>query len=205
MKHLEILNYLINKNNYKSYLEIGVYNGINFSNVKCENKECCDPCICNVQIRCNITYKMTSDEMFKQMPIDKKYDIIFIDGMHDESYVDRDIMNSLKHLNANGIICLHDTVPPTKKSAIKYDTYNDNRGVWCGDVFKSIIKLYNTNLEYYTVNNGDYGLTIIKHHDDFNINLSDIKCEYEYEDIFFTNQGMKLLNMISVEEFKQKF
>lgn len=205
MYHLEIINYLINKYNYKSYLEIGVYDGNNFNGINCNNKESCDPCVCNVHVNCNLTYKMTSDEMFEQMPDDKKYDIIFIDGMHDQEYVDRDIINSMKHLNKNGIICLHDTVPPSKNAATKYDTYKDDRGTWCGDVFKSIIKLHNSDIEYHTINNGDCGLTTIKYNSDFNINLNNIKCEYEYDDIFFTEKGKELLHMITVEEFKNKY
>lgn len=210
MNHLEIINYLIEKKQYKSYLEIGVYNGNNFNNVKCEHKECCDPCICDIHVNCDVTYKMTSDEMFVQMPTNKKYDIIFIDGMHDESYVDRDIMNSMKHLNKNGIICLHDTFPCSKESVKKYDTYADNRGSWCGDVFKSILKLKETNLEYYTVNNNDYGLGIIKYDSNFNTDLTKIKTEYEYDDIFIssntaTELGNNLMNIISVEQFKEIF
>ncbi len=211
MNHVQIINYLINTYNFKTYLEVGVYNGINYNQIKCDNKECCDPCVCtNIIIKCDITYKTTSDEMFEQMPANKKYDIIFIDGMHDEAFVDRDIMNSLKHLNKNGVICLHDTFPPTKLAVKKYDTYANNRGTWCGDVFKSILKLNQTDLEYYTVKNNDFGLTVIKYYDNFNVDLQKLITDYEYEDIFSstnvtTDLGNKLLHEISVDEFKKIF
>ena len=58
-----------------------------------------------------ITYLMPSDEMFANMSINQNYDIIFIDGMHSEDYLDRDIINSLKHLNPNGLILCHDVLP----------------------------------------------------------------------------------------------
>lgn len=208
MNHLEIINHLIKTYDFKSYLEIGVYDGNNFNGVICESKECCDPCVCDVNVNCEVTYKMTSDEMFEQMPDDKKYDIIFIDGMHDESFVDRDIMNSLKHLNKNGVICLHDTFPPSKNAAEKFDTYTDNRGNWCGDVFKSVLKLHETNLEYHTVNNGDFGLSIIRHSDNPNADLQELTCDYEYDNIFSSSQtttelGKELLHEISVEQFKE--
>ena len=194
MNHLEIINYLITKNNYKSYLEIGVYDGINFNNVICENKECCDTCECNVNPNCKINYVMTSDEMFEQMSDDKKYDIIFIDAMHDESYVDRDVENSMKHLNENGVICLHDPLPESKFAATKYDHYANNGMTWNGDVYKSIIKLNNfNNIKFYTVNNTDYGLTIIFKYND-KINLKDYTCNYDYDELFKLNHTSSLDN-----------
>lgn len=205
MNHLEIINYLIKKNNYKSYLEIGIYDGINFNNVICDNKECCDTCECVKNPSCKVDYVMTSDEMFEKMSNDKKYDIIFIDGMHDESYVDRDIMNSMKHLNKDGLICLHDVIPTSEIITKKYDTYSDKRGAWCGDVYKSMLKLKQTNLEYYTVNNNDYGFGIIKYNKDFNIDLTNLKTDYKFNDIFITDLGKFMMNIITVNEFKKIF
>lgn len=210
MDHLQIINHLIKTYGLKSYLEIGVYDGENYNGVCCDDKECCDPCVCDVHVNCDVTYKTTSDEMFEQMPEDKKYDIIFIDGMHDESFVDRDIMNALKHLNENGLICLHDTFPTSKEATAKYDTYSDDRGTWCGDVFKSVVKLAQTNLTYCTVNNGDFGLTIIGYSDNPNINLRELTTDLEYDDIFSswettTELGRCLLHEIPVADFKILF
>lgn len=210
MNHLQIINHLIETYDFKSYLEIGVYDGENYNGVRCDEKECCDPCVCDVKVNCDVTYKTTSDEMFEDMPEDKKYDIIFIDGMHDESFVDKDIMNSLKHLNKDGLICLHDTFPPSKESTEKFDTYSDDRGTWCGDVFKSILKLNQTDLNYFTVNNGDYGLSIIEYSDNPNADLRELTTDYEYEDVFSspsttTELGNDLLHEISVEEFRRIF
>ena len=207
MNHLEIINYLIEKNNYKSYLEIGVEYGTNFNSIRWEHKECCDTCECVSSPSCNVDYIMTSDEMFEQMSDDKKYDIIFIDAMHDESYVDRDVENSMKHLNENGVICLHDSLPISEDCAKKYSTYSNNRGTWCGDVFKSIVKLNQTNLNYITVNNDDLGLTIIKHNN-IDKDLTKLHCEYEYNDLF--NDGpndlaISLMNVVSVNNFINNF
>ena len=210
MDHLQIINHLIKTYGLKSYLEIGVYDGGNYNGVCCDDKECCDPCVCDVNVNCDVTYKTTSDEMFEEMPKDKKYDIIFIDGMHDESFVDRDIMNALKHLNEYGFICLHDTFPTSKEATAKFDTYADDRGTWCGDVFKSVVKLAQTNLDYCTVNNGDYGLTIIEYSDNPNADLRELTTNYEYDDIFSswettTELGKELLHEISVADFKILF
>ena len=80
MNHIEIINYLIKKYNYKTYLEIGVYIKKCFNYIEIENKECCD--IKDWIGDNNITYLMTSDEMFARMPMNKKYDIIFIIHWH---------------------------------------------------------------------------------------------------------------------------
>ena len=81
LDHTKIINYLIEKNNYTSYLEVGVFNGENYNQIKCEHKECCDTCEVIKKPSCKVDYIMTSDEMFKQLPVDKKFDIIFIDAI----------------------------------------------------------------------------------------------------------------------------
>ena len=59
-------------------------------------------------------YVMTSDKFFEIHGDSKKYDIIFIDGWHEHQQVKREIEASLKCLNENGIIVLHDMVPLTR-------------------------------------------------------------------------------------------
>jgi len=43
MDHVDIINYLIERNNYQSYLEIGLGEGVNFLQVNCRYKESVDP------------------------------------------------------------------------------------------------------------------------------------------------------------------
>lgn len=210
MNHTELLNHLIKSRDYESYLEIGVYDGINFNSIECTNKSCCDPCVCDVHCCCDVTYRMTSDEMFATLDDDVKFDIVFIDGMHDEAYVDRDIMNSMKHLNVGGVVCLHDTCPPGEYTTKKYDTYADDRGTWCGDVYKSVLKLYETNACYHTILNHDCGLTVIEYCENFDTDLSDVHTTYCYDDVFdgyntFTELGEKLMHPITVFDFKEKY
>src|ERR1041385_5660253 len=151
----EILNHFILKNNYKSFLEIGYYKGWNFDSVNCESKTAVDPNPCktpeqelytggyvvNEKGKFPLKYsdgvvKMTSDEYFANISLDKKWDIIFIDGLHEAKQVTRDIENSLKHLNEGGVIVLHDCNPPT----YEHTTTGDCGGNWNGDVYKAIIK-----------------------------------------------------------------
>ena len=85
----EIINQLIKARGYKDYLEVGTDKGDTFSKIEIKNKECCDP-INNISKEYNfkLDYQMKSDEMFENMPKNKKYDIIFLDGMHDEKYLE---------------------------------------------------------------------------------------------------------------------
>ena len=90
----KIINWIINNRNYKRYLEIGVYDpNKNFNKIKIPFKISVDP---GKEGLSEATYTLTSDEFFKQNT--EKYDIIFIDGLHESEQVYRDIMNSLMFL-----------------------------------------------------------------------------------------------------------
>ena len=71
MNRTDVINYLIKKNSYLHYLEIGVRNpNDNFNSILIESKDGVDPAgTCN--------YPMTSDLFFNNIPLTKKYDIIF--------------------------------------------------------------------------------------------------------------------------------
>ena len=133
MTRTELINGLIQKNNYKSYLEIGVNTpaqpGYNWIGVDIPTKHGVDP---NV----DTTYKMTSDEFFEKH-ISQKYDIIFVDGLHLHEQVYKDITNSLNFLNENGIIVVHDCNPVTEITQ-RRERASD---AWHGDVWKAIVQL----------------------------------------------------------------
>ena len=133
MNRWDIINHYIQKYNFKTFLEIGHANGEGFNNVVCEVKESIDP-----DASCNATYQITSDEFFKQY--DKKYDIIFIDGLHECSQVDRDIKNSLKHLNKAGVIVMHDCHPDSEACQRKDFVSHQNGENWTGDTWKAYVK-----------------------------------------------------------------
>lgn len=161
MLRRDIINYFIRKYNYQNYLEVGTqYVHNNYVYIDCENKECIDP----EPKSDGITYVMTSDAAFEKIKADgKKYDIIFIDGLHLEDQVDRDIQNSLDCLTENGTIVLHDCNPPTPihggSSLAMAEIYTN--GNWNGTVYKSIIK-FNKNNECCCVLDTDWGCGIIR-------------------------------------------
>jgi hypothetical protein len=194
MTRTDIINKLIKKNNYKTYLEIGVNTpnqpGYNWINVDVQLKHGVDP---NV----DTTYKVTSDVFFEKY-IPHKYDLIFVDGLHtfEQSY--KDIINSLAFLNENGTIVVHDCNPINEISQRPIRESNE----WNGDVWKSILKLRleNKDLQIYTVDT-DYGCSVIKKgRQDL---LKPENNMYDY--FYFEKNKNKILNLISVNEFILKF
>jgi len=207
MDRITIINDLITKYNFKSYLEIGVRNTFEcFDLINCEVKDSVDPGFEN-HIN-NVKYKLTSDEFFKQLDsssLDKdsnyKWDIIFIDGLHLSYQVERDITNSLNHLSENGIIVVHDCNPPTLHHAREDYSNHDTpaMGIWNGTVWKVIYNLRATrdDLQICTVNT-DWGVGVIRKG-----NFNPIKFDnpfYEYNQM--SKGRRKDLGIIEVHEFE---
>lgn len=199
----ELINYLIERNNYKRYLEIGVEDGHSLHSVKCQIKHGVDP---NSK---HATFHLTSDDFFYQLAPHIKYDLIFIDGLHLEDQVDRDIKNSLKHLSSNGIIVVHDCNPPTSWHQRSYQEAKKNGfRLWNGTVWRSIVKLRATRPDLLVqVVDTDWGCGLIKpinNIDDTLTTNSEIELPsielFNYE---YLEQNRELaLNLISVELFK---
>lgn len=196
MKRTEIINAIIKYYHYQSYLEIGVNTpaqpGYSHDKIDIEIKHGVDP---NV----DTTFKMTSDEFFSSH-INMKYDMVFVDGLHIFEQAYRDITNSLKNLNEGGTIIVHDCNP------IKEITQRRERAssVWHGDVWKAILKLRieEPSIEIYTIN-ADEGCAIIrKGNQDLFKPISSNEEMYTYS--FFKKNKVKILNLISVIEFKNK-
>lgn len=191
MNRLEIINGLINKNGYKSYLEIGVQAGHCFSQINCDKKVGVDPDTASAA-----TVHLTSDDYFKQLS--DKFDIIFIDGLHHADQVKNDIENSLKHLNEGGTIVMHDCLPTSKRmQEIPLQEQNE----WCGNVWETWVKLRRTrpDLEMRCINT-DWGTSIIRKGSQ---ECLDINYNPTYED--FVVHKQKFMNIISVAEFKKLY
>ena len=77
---------------------------------------------------------MTSDNFF--CTNQKKFDCIFIDGLHTYEQAKKDVINSINVLNENGMIFLHDCLP---KSYFHQATPR-SRNTWNGDVWKVIVE-----------------------------------------------------------------
>ena len=169
MYRYDIINKIIEENNFKNYLEIGVCNPEDcFDKIICESKDGIDP---GVEFTPNpVKYRMTSDEFFHLLEsnnLDKhpdfNWDVIFIDGLHISNQVMKDIINSLNHLSWNGYILLHDCNPPAIHMAREDYKVNGEYQPWNGTVWKALywIRSHRGDLRSCVVDT-DWGVGIIK-------------------------------------------
>jgi len=193
MKRTDIINALIQKYGYKSYLEVGTQDPTsNFNKIIAEHKVSIDPFP-----RGEVTFVGTSDEYFDSISENTKYDIIFIDGLHHDDQVLKDIDNSLRHLNHNGTIVCHDCLPSTELMQVR-DMHD---GEWTGDVWKAIAELRVERIDLdIKVVDTDYGCGIIR--TGSNIPYQPIDENYKTYAYYNLNK-YKMLNVISVEQFIQ--
>ena len=145
----DLIDYLIQKNSFENYLEIGCDKNQSFSKIKIYNKIGVDPIEGG-------TIRSTSDQFFDQNK--NNFDIIFIDGLHHYSQVLKDINNSLKILNKNGFILVHDCLPRSlaQQAVPRY------RASWNGDVWKAIVELRTKNNLNIFTSQIDFGVAIIQ-------------------------------------------
>jgi hypothetical protein len=199
IKRFDILNYLIDKYKLINYLEIGVFQGENIRKVKAPYKNGVDPGAEGYVVP-EVDYPMTSDEFFKLIENhdDIKYDIIFIDGLHEYSQVKKDIENSLKHLQPNGFVVMHDCNP------VSYDAQIPDRKTiaWNGDVWKSFVEFKTNNPHFECcVIDTDFGVGFIKNNTSSFNSLPLLDLDYQ---TFDTNRK-QYLNLISWDDFKTNY
>jgi hypothetical protein len=193
----QIINAFIKKYGYTSYLEIGVNTpaqpGYNWNNVNIELKHGVDPAE-----KAAATFKMPSDEFFAHH-VNMKYDIVFVDGLHLFEQAYRDIVNSLKWLNDNGTIVVHDC-NPTEEITQRRERASS---AWHGDVWKAILKLRmeDPTISIFTID-ADEGCTVIRKGSQELFKTSEPESVI-YDFNFFDANRKEILNMKSVREFKE--
>jgi hypothetical protein len=210
MTRTEVINLLIEKNSYKHYLEIGIDNPANnFNKIKIEDKTGVDPYDQKLRVATHwndgnkevfskqIQYVMTSDDFFRQNT--KKFDIVFIDGLHLDHQVRKDIENSLKFLNENGTIVLHDCLPERYEGQLEKDIGYG----WWGTVWKTfaLFRITRNDLIMKTIDT-DCGLGIIKKGEQKPYELLGNE---GIEWSLFQTKRNELMNVITAEEFKKSF
>jgi hypothetical protein len=187
----DLIEYLIKKNNYKNYLEIGCDKNQLFSKVNIDNKIGVDP-VSGGNVR------KTSDDFFKENK--SSFDIVFIDGLHTYEQVKRDILNSVNFLLDEGIILVHDCMPDSlgKQAVPRYKMQ------WNGNVWKAIVDLrQQENLEIYTCEI-DQGIGVISKKKNTSILKLDKPInKLKFKDYY--NNYKEYMRIISLEEFKKIF
>jgi len=192
---VQIINEFIRKYKYESYLEIGVGKKTTFNNICCKTKIGVDPAG-------NCNFALTSNDFFKQLSDEIRFDAIFIDGDHREDHVDRDIDNALNHITDNGTIFVHDCNPKTKQ--LQRDFKPEKvRDAWCGQVWRSFlcVKLRRNDLDCYVIDIG-HGMGIIRRGQQDPIEDLPVPLFMPYE--YFAQHRKKLLKLISISEWMEK-
>jgi len=181
----DLINYFIEKYEYQHYLEIGVkHPSKTFDHIQCIYKEGVDPNGCT-------THNMTSDQFFKELSINKKWDIIFIDGLHERTQVFKDINNALLHLNNNGTIVCHD-VNPLEEWLLS------NNACWNAWEAFAELRSTRTDIVMYTLPIDHIGFIQFGNQD-----LYQFPIEYTFD--YLNTHRTKLMNQLTLEEFYIKF
>lgn len=194
MHHSDIINFYIKKYNLKSYLEIGTRNKAdNYDKIIAQEKFCIDP-----DINAKADFVLTSDNFFNIC--NKKFDIVFVDGLHEAHQVYKDITNSINHLNPGGVIICHDINPAQFENGYDFEEYN-GIDIWNGDCWKGFIKYrYNSDYECYVLPEDEADVGVI----DTNVKSSLAKKiqinigELTFNDL--DNNRVNLLNIKTLED-----
>jgi len=185
MNRVTVLQKIINKKRASTYLEIGVLSGDTFLRIKTRHKWGVDPhfeiepvkkwryYIKNPFNVFNEFFSMGSNAFFdKEEARLSKYgvDVAFIDGLHTFPQSLKDVQNTLKYLNKNGIIVLHDCNPLSEAAALPAESIREVQkinppgfnGTWNGDVWKTIayLRVTRKDLNIFVLD-CDFGLGII--------------------------------------------
>jgi hypothetical protein len=142
----------------RTYLEIGVRDGVCFDAVEAETKVAVDPEFgfrppigswVRKLRRAGIGsfyFRMTSDRFFAGVARRfAPFDVVFVDGLHtyEQSYAD--VLNALGVLAKPGVVLVHDCNPaseaaaaPTLERAARLPGWN---GDWNGEVYKTLVRI----------------------------------------------------------------
>ena len=188
----KIVQNTINRKKYKSYLEIGCFNNDLFNHINCEKKVGVDP-------YSGGTLRETSDYFFSKNK--ETFDCIFIDGLHIYQQAKKDIFSSIKLLNQNGVIFIHDCLPNNVlDQAIPRCKY-----IWNGDVWKAIVELRTLDhVDTYTCY-ADMGIGVIlkkKNKKKLKMDIKDFS-KLKFSDYF--KNFKEYMNIVEYDELENLF
>jgi hypothetical protein len=150
-----LVNFLLSKvGGYDShYLEIGCFNNALFDAVPCRHKVGVDP-------ERGGNFRGTSDAFFAQN--DQKFDVIFIDGLHQYHQVHQDAVNAINCIKKGGWIAFHDFLPRNWRE----QHIPPVQPIWTGDSWKVGVELANSQGLDFKIFKIDYGVGVMQMTDD---------------------------------------
>ena len=205
----DVINYVSKPDN--KYLEIGVETGYTFNNVHFSNKIGVDPL---PDFNSNNLVLKTSDDYFDNLEsntnTNTKFDIVFIDGLHQCEQVVKDVNNSIRFLNKNGKILLDDIIPLNHDEQLKIPVkHHYENGIlktlvsWTGDVWKTmyhILSVYSQYIEFQYFYHQNYrGVAVLQIKEPFQIPDSELVVINNYN---YANDFSVYIDLI--ENFKER-
>jgi len=177
MKRFDIINEIINKYKYKTYLEIGAGNHDCFDQIICESKISVDP-----SVGSPATFNQTSDRFFNENEL--TFDLIFIDGLHEAKQCFNDMANALGAMNAGSTIVCHDMNPPNKENQMVPRI----TAAWTGDVWQAwaMVRSENKFLSMFVIDT-DWGVGVIREGEQI---LYPIPEDFTWEWFFLNRKNM---------------
>jgi predicted O-methyltransferase YrrM len=161
--HSDLIVQLVKSVNCRTYLELGIYDGLTLSRVAETVPRVIGVDIKDLRINKNIGefHQSTTQDFLNNF--NEMVDVIFIDADHSFESVKDDFESSLKNLNEFGIVILHDTDPISEK-------YLDKG--YCGDSYKMLdwLKENYSDMDVLTLPVSEAGLTIIRRSSERRVN-----------------------------------
>ncbi len=224
MERKDVIQLIIDKLSARKYLEIGVFDGRCFMEIRAPYKTAVDP-----DMKITFRYKLhairkrpenlrnkykhtTSDIFFNEIIRSNKktvFDVVFIDGLHTYQQTFFDIIHTLQHIHLHSALVLHDINPETEALALPAASRSAARSVhkeksfWCGDSWKSFHHFIQLNkrldqFDLFTLN-CDYGLGIAFPKPNFNpSDWMNLKPEKFYEELPYSFLEQKRKEVISL-------
>lgn len=186
----QVIQHCIDRIQAKRYLEIG-----------CSMNDCFDQVVCDVKVGVDPerggTLRMTSDQFFINNT--EQFDVVFIDGLHEHSQVQRDFKNASECLTAGGYILFHDMLPKTRYAASWPKTKHPEEPAWNGDVWRNAFEMAaDENWQFFVVQI-DHGVGVACRKD--NAGTIEYNGESSWE---FFRDNWKRLPLISLEALSNK-
>lgn len=166
MDRVELIQKLIRAGGFERYLEIGCETGASFFPIRARRKIAVDPAFRIPRLakaRAVVKYPPNLLNRYFEEESDRFFaahddflrrrgslDVVFVDGLHTFRAALDDVLHSLRHLREDGVIVMHDCLPPHEAAALPtkgFPTAAEVAGVhgwngqWCGDVWKAVVYL----------------------------------------------------------------
>jgi hypothetical protein len=182
MTKAEVVQGVVDKIRARTYLEIGVWQGVSFMPVRIRRKIAVDPkfgitrksrlkwLLLNPANWTAEYHECTSDAYFARKNPTDRFDVVLIDGLHTFEQSLKDVLNALDSLNETGVIVMHDCNPSHAAAAYPALSFHDAAVsnppgwtyVWNGDVWKTVcyLRSQRDDLRVFVLDS-DFGLGIV--------------------------------------------